>query len=152
MATLRDLTTILGYFEADDQPTATQWEDSLSSFITKLDGGLHALALGQSIDLASSSVQTIYTVPTGRTVIPLALVVRAPSATAAAGVIEAGFNAGADDWITAQSLTGLTGSTKAKLIMPDAFTLGAATNTFGVQLTTTVSGVTATADLIGLLL
>lgn len=140
---------ILAEFDANDQPTATKWQDVMSSFVL-VSGGLRLLAEDVTVNLASSSAQTLYTVPAGLTAVPLAVVLRAPTATAAAGVVDL------LNFATGFNLTNLNATTRSVILMPalgstpGGFTAAlAAASTFQLQMSTTVASVTAKADVIG---
>lgn len=74
------------------------------------DYAVTCVAKGVSVNLNSGAKQTIFTVPTGKTFIPVFAIMRGASATAATGVLDFGGNANADDWINAVALTNLNGT------------------------------------------
>jgi hypothetical protein len=101
----------------------------------------------------TASKTTLFTVPTGRTFVPTQVVVRSPSATAANAIVGFGGDASATDWASGIALTGLDGSTKAKIVQASgAFPVYAAGAAFGIKPTQAQgSAVTAVVDVFGYL-
>jgi hypothetical protein len=95
---------------------------------------------------------TLFTVPTGMTLIVTKVVARAPSvATVANAVLKFGGDAGATDWKSSLALTGLSASTGALILQPgntDVIQRYAAAGVFGVIASTTAVG-TVALDVIG---
>lgn len=133
---------------------------------------LSATIAGSSLALLASVVingktltkQTLYTVPTGKTLIPVGVMLRSPSASLAGLVdLDIGGNAAADDWIQQITLNAFTATTDYGMvvqpeqaagppIVPVKKTLYAATTVFGIKINTGSTGVaTFTAELLGYL-
>jgi hypothetical protein len=113
----------------------------------------------------STSKQAIFTVPTGRTLIPFAVVFREPSATLAGLTdLDIGGNANADDWIQQVSLNAFTATTDYGFvhqpeqaagppIVPTKKTVYAAATAFGIKINTGSTGAAnVEVDLFGYLL
>ena len=110
------------------------------------------LAEGIIINAQTTTKQTLYTVPVGKTMIPFALVAREPTATLAGLVdMDIGGNANADDWLQQISLDAFTGTTDQGIIMqpeqaagppivPVKKTVYAAATDFGVKINTGSTG------------
>lgn len=104
------------------------------------------------INAQTTTKQTLYTVPSGKTFIPTKVIVRAPSATLAGMVNFAlGGNANADDWLQQISLNAMTATTDyAEInqpdqaagppIVPNKKTVYAAGTAFGIKITTGSTG------------
>jgi len=121
-----------------------------------------ALLGSVSINAQTLTKQTIYTVPTGKTLIPFGVQIRTPSATLAGMTdMDIGGNAGADDWLQQVSLDSYTATTDYGLIVqpeqaagppivPTKKTEYAAGTAFGVLINTGSTGAaTFVADLFG---
>lgn len=95
------------------------------------------LSSTSGIDLSLSTKQNLYTVPTGFSCIITQVVVHSPSAAISAATTPFGWNADANDVISATALTGLTGTTMAIILRPTAagFVRGAAADVFGLKTT-----------------
>lgn len=107
---------------------------------------------GVQINAQTLTKQTLYTVPTGKTFIPVKIVVRGPSAILAGMTNFAlGGNANADDWLQQISLNAMTATTDyAEIeqpvqaagppIVPNKKTVYAAATAFGIKITTGATG------------
>ena len=115
------------------------------------------------INMQTNTKQTIYTVPTDKVMVPVAIVVRTPSATLA-GAVDSDFGGtAATDWLAEVTLAGLTGVTHQCIIMQPAQAAGppivpaqniihAAAVAFGITVNTDSTGAaTVTMDLYGYL-
>lgn len=78
------------------------------------------LAVTASVDLNTSAKTNLYTVPTGKTLIPLFFIVRNASASATTASFGLGFNASANDVVASATHTSITGSTVYEIIYPAA--------------------------------
>lgn len=111
-----------------------------------------------SIDVTTTGTTGLYTVPTGRSAVITAVIIRPTTATAvnADGVISVGTNASTyDDIIAATTLTGLDATTEHFVATPGGVShTGAAAEviTFQVDTAETGTDLTVTVDLIGYLL
>ena len=104
------------------------------------------------INAQTTTKQTLYTVPSGKTFIPTKVVVRSPSASLAGMVdFDLGGNAGADDWLQQISLNAMTATTDyAEInqpdqaagppIVPNKKTVYAAAAAFGIKINTGSTG------------
>jgi len=115
-----------------------------------------------TINAQTTTKQTVYTVPTGKTMIPVVLVPRTPTATLAGLVdMDIGGNANADDWLQQISLDAFTATTDegeirqpaqaaGPPIVPVKKTVYAAATVFGVKINTGSTGAAnVTLDLFG---
>jgi len=123
-----------------------------------------ALLGSATINGKTTTKQTIYTVPTGNTMVPFGVLIRSPSASLAGLVdMDIGGDASAGDWIQQISLNAFTAVTDYGLvvqpeqaagppIVPVKKTLYAAATVFGVKINTVSTGAaTFTIDLLGYL-
>ena len=125
-----------------------------------------AISLLASVTLngKTTTKQTIYTVPAGKVLIPIAVLFHDPSATLAGLVdLDIGGDASAGDWLQQITLAGFTAVTDYGLIMQPAQAAGppivpvkkteyAAAVVFGVKINTVSTGAaTFIADLFGYL-
>jgi len=113
--------------------------------------GLMLMASTQ-INAQTTSKQTLFTVPTGKTFIPIKVVARKPSATLAGMTnFSLGGNANADDWLQQISLNAFTATTDygeieqpvqaaGPPIAPTKKTEYAAGTAFGIKITTGSTG------------
>lgn len=134
------------------------------STITDYKDNAIALLDSATINGQTLTKQTVYTVPTGKTMIPHLLYVRSPSASLAGLVdMDVGGDANASDWIQQVTLNAFTATTDYGVIMqpeqaagppivPVKKTLYAAATVFGVKIITGSTGAaTFTIDLFGYL-
>lgn len=118
-----------------------------------------------TINGQTTTKQTIYTVPSGKILIPVMIMIHSPSATLAGLVdMDIGGNAGADDWLQQVTLAALTATTDyasiwqpeqaaGPPIVPVKKTVYAAATVFGVDIQTGSTGAaTFVADLFGYLI
>ena len=95
---------------------------------------------------------TIYTVPTGKKMIPVAVIIRNPTASLAGGTdFDLGDGASANTWLNTVDLSGLTATTDFYIITSDKtkYTVFDAGDVFGIK---PVTGATADADATAILL
>jgi hypothetical protein len=95
---------------------------------------------------------TVYTVPTGKTAVIVAVVIRSPSGSLAGGTdFDIGSGASADTWLQTNDLSAMTATTDYKVIMSSTkYTLEAAAAAFGIlPITGATADVTATMDVFG---
>ena len=130
--------------------------DLRSYAVTKLASG--------EINAQTTTKQTIFTVPTGKVMIPIFLAIRQPSASLA-GLTDADFGAGAnaDDWLQQISLDSYTATTDFGIlaqpaqaagppIVPTKKTVYVAADVFGIKINTGSTGAaTVSIDLYGYL-
>jgi len=113
-----------------------------------------------TVDLQNADPKTtVYTVPTGKSMIPLFVVIHSPTASLADGVdFDIGSGANADTWRQTVSLTTMTATTDYMVIGPIAatpvkYTLEAAGAAFGIKpITGATADAQATFDLFGYLI
>jgi hypothetical protein len=132
----------------------------------KMDAKTKGLMLISStqINCQTTTKQSLYTVPSGKTFIPVKAVVRSPSASLAGMVdFDFGGNAAADDWLQQISLNAMTATTDyveiaqpdqavGPPIVPNKKTVYAAAIAFGIKINTGSTGAaTAQVDLFGYL-
>lgn len=114
-----------------------------------------ALLASETVDLQNGDGKTtIYTVPAGKTMVPVAVVIHSPSASLAGGTdYDIGSGANADTWLQTVDLSAMTNTTDYKVIMSDSkYTLEAAGSEFGIKpITGSVANTTATMALFGYL-
>lgn len=120
--------------------------------------GRLATVAGVSLNIATK--QTLYTVPTGKTAVVTEVIVRQPSATAAALDASFGGNAAANDFRSAVQFDNLVATTDAISVRPDPGTgatpvpgpseIYPAGTAFGIDVGTT-GAVTVTIDVFGFL-
>ena len=107
------------------------------------------------VDLqAGDGKTTVYTVPPGKTMIPVCVVIRSPSGTLAGGTdFDIGSGAAADTWLQTNDLHLMTATTDYKVITSTTkYTMEVAAATFGIiPVTGATADVTATMDLFGYL-
>jgi len=111
-----------------------------------------------SVNLNAVAATTLYTVPAGKTFVPHFVVVRALSADAALAVATFGQSGDKDDFLGAQTLSGLSAAGKAGILqpVPNATTVAVVEYTAGevfvIDVTTAADGAcTATVDVYGTL-
>jgi hypothetical protein len=124
---------------------SSKWEPMFGSGALALLGTITANA-------QTTTKQTIFTVPTGRTMIPVAVCFREPSATLAGLVdLDIGGDASAGDWIQQVTLAAFTATTDYGFvfqpeqaagppIVPVKKTVYAATTAFGIKINTGSTG------------
>ena len=105
------------------------------------------------VDLNVTTKTTIYTVPTGKTLIVTKVVIRNASASLTTANYALGFNANADDVVTGATHTELTGSTLFSILNAKAGAIrGAAADVFGLKCSVAQGGAaTVTVDVFGYL-
>lgn len=134
---------------------AGQWKvtDGASTSL----GVLNLVRLGSAqIDLNSGAKQNLFSVPTGKTYIPLFVLARTPSAALAAGTTWGyGRDANASDFFAPAALGALfSATTKAHVAHNDnatAINVASATDNFGVKVTVTEAGKTIYVDVYGVI-
>ena len=97
---------------------------------------------------------TVYTVPVGKTMIPVCVVIRSPSGSLAGGTdFDIGSGASADTWKQTNNLAALTATTDYKVITDSTkYTMEVAGAVFGIlPVTGATADVTATMELFGYL-
>lgn len=108
-----------------------------------------------TVDLQNGDGKSIvYTVPTGKTMIPIFVIIRSPSGTLAGGTdFDIGSGANADTWKQTNNLAAMTATTDYKVIADTAkHTMEVAAAEFGIlPVTGATADVTATMDLYGYL-
>ena len=121
------------------------------------ENALTKLATVSGVDMKTAGKTTLYTVPTGKTMYPVAVVIRETSASLAGGIeYNFGTGANADTWIQNIDLSSMTTlATDYMVIMGAAvtkYTDCAAASEFGIKVITgSTAACTATVDLIGFL-
>jgi hypothetical protein len=122
-----------------------------SSSLVGLEGLIASLS---AANLNTTNKQTIYTVPTGKTLIVTKIITRNVSTSLTTVIFGFGFNANANDVIAAALHTTLTGSTLMTIDVPIAGAIvGAAANVLGVKCSLAQGGAaTATIDVFGYLI
>uniref|UniRef100_A0A6H1ZIR7 Uncharacterized protein n=1 Tax=viral metagenome TaxID=1070528 RepID=A0A6H1ZIR7_9ZZZZ len=111
------------------------------------------------VDLQNADPKTtVFTVPTGKTMVVTHVVIRSPSGSLAGGTdFDIGSGANADTWRQTISLTSMTAVTDYMVIpsiaaTPVKYTLEAAAAAFGIKpITGATADVTATMDVFGYL-
>lgn len=107
------------------------------------------------VDMKTAAATNLYTVPTGKTFLPFAVVIRNPSASLAGGTdYDLGTGANCDTWLQTNDLSSMTtATTDYKIITSVAkYTYCAAGSTFGIKVITgSSSASTATIDVFGFL-
>ena len=111
------------------------------------------LATVTGIDLNVTDKQTLYTVPTGKTLVPTKIITRSASTSLTTAVFGFGFNASANDVVAAALHTTLTGNTLFAVDVPIAGSkVGAASDVFGLKCSIAQgAAATVTVDVIGFL-
>lgn len=105
------------------------------------------------VDVNTGTKQTLYTVPTGKTLIVTKIVVRAASTSLTTASFGFGFNANADDVLASEVWTELTGSTLYTVKLPKEGAIrGAAADILGSKCTINQGGAaTVTVEIFGFL-
>jgi hypothetical protein len=111
------------------------------------------------VDLQNGDAKsTVYTVPTGKTMVPVFVIIRNPSGSLTGGTdFDIGSGANADTWRQTIDLSSMTATTDYMVIGPIAatpvkYTLEAAAAAFGIKPITGATGdETATMDVFGYL-
>ncbi|MFH0959648.1 MAG: hypothetical protein V1897_13190 [Pseudomonadota bacterium] len=145
-----------------DEVTVTNDGDGTVTLSTSLKERAISLLASVSINGQTLTKQTIYTVPAGKTMVPLAVCLRSPSATLAGLTdLDLGGNANADDWLQQVTLNAFTATTDYGFVLqpeqaagppivPAKKTFYAATTVFGMMINTGSTGVaTFKLDLFG---
>jgi len=120
------------------------------------EGGIMALARNVTVNLQNGDPKsTIYTVPAGKKMIVVFVVVKAPTASLAGATdVDFGDGAGANTWLNAVNLADLTTSAKFRVIssLNTTYTIFDAGDVFGVKpVTGAVLDADAIVDLFGYL-
>lgn len=142
----------------------TQAITTITDYEATKNAGTIALLGSATINAKTTTKQTIYTVPAGKTMVPHMLYMRSPTATVAGMVdMDAGGDAGAGDWIQQITLNAFTAVTDYGVVMqpaqaagppivPEKKTFYAAATVFGVKVNTVSTGAASfTIDLFGYL-
>ncbi len=126
----------------------------MGSVIGEMLGPLQIVNVSVSVDLNSATKQTLYTVPTGKTFIPLRIITRNASTSLTTAIFGFGFDANATDVIAAALHTALTGGTLFAIDNPIAGAkAGSAADVLGVKCSLVQgSAATATVDVLGYLI
>lgn len=109
-----------------------------------------------TVDLQNGDGKTtVYTVPTGKTMIPVFVIIHSPSGSVAGGTdFDIGSGANADTWKQTNNLSALTATTDYKVIADtNHHTLEVAGAEFGIKpITGATADVTGTMDVFGYLI
>jgi hypothetical protein len=102
-------------------------------------------------NLALSTKQALFTVPTGRSAIVSDVILRSATVSLATAFVSLGFNAAANDVVANATHTGLTGPTPYKklVIIAAGAVRGAAADVFGIIANTQQDPASVTVDVIG---
>ena len=109
------------------------------------------------VDMKTAAKTTLYTVPSGKTFYPVAVVIREPSASMTGGTdYDLGTGANADTWRQTIDLSSMTTAATDYMVIIGAdvtkYTDCAALSVFGIKVITgTTSACTATIDVFGFL-
>ncbi|KKL65521.1 hypothetical protein LCGC14_2154140 [marine sediment metagenome] len=115
------------------------------------------LSTTSGVDMKTVQKNTLYTVPTGKTLYVTHLVIREPSASMAGGTdYDFGTGANADTWRQTVNLSSMTTSGTDYMVISGAdvtkYTDSAAASVFGIKVITgTTAACTATIDVFGFL-
>jgi len=124
--------------------------------LSRLNENAITLLASASVDLQNAdSKTTVYTVPTGKTMVVTTVVIRSPSGSLAGGTdFDIGSGANADTWKQTNDLSSMTATTDYMVITSEntKYTLEAAAAAFGIKpITGATADVTATMDVFGYL-
>lgn len=124
--------------------------------MSRLNENAITLLASASVDLQNAdSKTTVYTVPTGKTMVVTTVVIRSPSGSLAGGTdFDIGSGANADTWKQTNDLSSMTATTDYMVITSEntKYTLEAAAAAFGIKpITGATADVTATMDVFGYL-
>ena len=124
--------------------------------MSRLNENSVTLLASAEVDLQNGDAKTlVYTVPVGKTMVPVAVVIRSPSGSLAGGTdFDIGSGANADTWKQAVDLSSMTAVTDYMVITSESvkYTLEAAASEFGIKpITGATADVTATMDIFGYL-
>src|SRR5574340_561438 len=70
-----------------------------------------------SVDFKTVATTNLYTVPTGKTFVPVCVIIHTPNASLAGGVVTFGSTTAKTSFLGSQTLTNIDGATKAATLM-----------------------------------
>lgn len=110
-----------------------------------------------SVTFSAAATATLYTVPSGKSLIPIAIVLHSPTASLSGGTCTFGQSGTANDFLTTQTLSNINGTTKAGILQPipaatpSAVVKYVAGTVFVISVTATVNQ-SAVCDVYGILI
>ena len=122
-----------------------------------LESAIGRLSTTTGVDMKTAQKNTLYTVPTGKTLYVTHVVIREPSASMAGGTdYDFGTGANADTWRQTVDLSSMTTSGTDYMVIAGAdvtkYTDNAASSVFGIKVITgTTAACTASIDVFGFL-